>query len=277
MSTNICIEPTLYGINKYRLKVFTDLVSVYLSHVGASYLKTQNSFKNPRSFDNDFFVLYHCFEGKGTVHTQKGDFLLAPNDLVLIHNQDKLSLQAVSESWRFASVFFYTNNTQLPLYKKYAVPFLEDEETHILNMITLLQSGKVLDSAKANSLFQSMLYGVLEKMHLQDDNSPYAEMMQQMDAYIRQNLNGDLSLETLSKRCCLSKNYFCTLFKQYFQIAPKAYILKLKMEKASLLLTHSNIPVWEIADKLAFYSPAHFASQFKRYFNETPLEHRRKR
>ena len=101
--------------------------------------------------------------------------------------------------------------------------------------------------------------------------------MKKTARYIRENLTKNLSVEELAQRCFFSKNHFCNVFKEYFKMTPKAFIIKAKLEKACLLLSDTNLPVAEIAAELTFYSPAHFASVFKAHFGITPIEYRRKR
>ncbi len=85
--------------------------------------------------------------------------------------------------------------------------------------------------------------------------------------YILQNLNGDLSLETLAKEASYSPFHLQRLFKQAMGISPKQYIVRIRLETAAhYLLAFQHKTVTEVAYDCGFSSPSVFARAFKGYF-----------
>ena len=274
MNENKYIQPTIYGLNNTPLKIYIDLVSAYLSHVGKPYSNFSPSFKN-FSKENNFFGIYHCFEGEGIIRTKQKDFHLKKDECLFVFYYDMHSIESLTENWRYTSIFFYAEKVTLPCYKIYSCPPFSHERKNILSVIKLLQAENPWSSAKANAIFQMLLCDILSHTSAQDNPSPYADILQSLSDYIHQNLNEPLTVDTLTKFCSFSKTHLNNIFKQYFKMSPKAYITKAKMEKAEKLLTNTNLPIASISDDLAFYSPSHFISCFKKYYKVTPYEYRK--
>lgn len=93
--------------------------------------------------------------------------------------------------------------------------------------------------------------------------------------YIRKHMDGDLSLEILANQACLSKDHFIRLFKQEMNMPPLKYINLKKMEKAQLMLATEDLPVKEVAYRLAFEDASYFNRLFKKVTGVTPQEYRR--
>ena len=273
MST-VLINPTLVGINQHPLPSL-EIISAYHTHAGKAHFRPSPK-KYPKEL-KECFVLYRCVEGEGCVTTTTGEFVLQSSDIVIVRDIEKLSLKTTGEHWRYYSVFFYSQGFSMPVNGIYSVPIAVGEEETLKKIISLLQRADFLSSAKANAMFQTILCDTLLKIDAKNDRSPYAEIMKKTARYIRENLTKNLSVEELAQMCFFSKNHFCNVFKEYFKMTPKAFIIKAKLEKACLLLSDTNLSVAEIAAELTFYSPAHFASVFKSHFNATPIEYRKKR
>ena len=272
--SNTLIRPTYIGLN-LRPSPFIELISAYDTHAGKGYFHPAPKGNGKRL--KDCFVFYRGVKGKGCIKTVLGEFTLSEGEIILVRNAEKIALSAQQE-WRFFSVFFYADGLQLPVNELFLSPFDGNDETLLQSVLSLLQTGEFVPSAKACALFQNLLCDFLLQINSTAETvDSYTQSMRDIARYIRDNLNDDLSVEHLSSRCGFSKNHFCNMFKRYFSITPKAYILHAKLEKARLLLTGTDMPVAEISTELCFYSPAHFAYAFKKEYGLTPLEYRKQR
>lgn len=268
-------KSVVFGLNKTPLEIYVNIISAYISHVGNPYSNFNPTYKYI-SNENNFYGLYHCVEGSGILRTKEKTFNLKKDDIIFVYYNDIVSLNSASNDWKFISIFFYAEKLQFTLDKVYNIPLLQNEIKNILSIIHLLQTEQSWNSAKANALFQIVLCDILSKTSLQDTPTPYIETMRALSDYIHKNLNEDLSVVNLAKFCAISKTHFNNIFKQHFKTTPKLYITKVKMEKAAILLTNTLLPIEIISNDLAFYSPAHFIHAFKKYYNMTPLQYRKK-
>lgn len=92
--------------------------------------------------------------------------------------------------------------------------------------------------------------------------------------YIRENLDKDLSLQTLAEQVFLNKTYFCTLFKEVTGQNISLFIRKERMRQAERLLSGSDMLIEDIAKRCGFKSPAYFSTVFREFFNMQPSEYR---
>lgn len=93
--------------------------------------------------------------------------------------------------------------------------------------------------------------------------------------YIKENfLKNDFSVETLAQKAQISRRYFEILFKQRYNITPKAYIISLKLERAKELLLIEKLRVKDIAIMLGYSDIYHFGKIFKEKTGYTPSQYR---
>ena len=93
---------------------------------------------------------------------------------------------------------------------------------------------------------------------------------------IETELHGKLTAASLAKRCALSPDYLCVLFKKHVGMTLSAYIRVRRLLAArDLLLTDK--PISEIAYDLGFCSESYFIRCFRQQFGETPRRARERR
>ncbi len=89
--------------------------------------------------------------------------------------------------------------------------------------------------------------------------------------YINGNLDGDLSIEALSKRFYISKYHFMRKFKSATGFSVHSYVLQKRLNMAAELLT-GGISAAEAAYKTGFSDYSSFLRAFKRMYNLTPRQ-----
>jgi len=84
-----------------------------------------------------------------------------------------------------------------------------------------------------------------------------------------------LPLETLASLCGMSRTYFCTLFKKTMGMNTVAYVEKIRLNRACMLLATTDLPVLDIAMESGFSSLSNFNAAFKHACGKTPSQYRR--
>ncbi|MFD0713573.1 response regulator [Paenibacillus sp. GCM10027626] len=107
-----------------------------------------------------------------------------------------------------------------------------------------------------------------------EQNERTNQVVTKIHQYIDNNLDGDLSLTTLSELVYLNPYYLSRLYKQITGGGLTEYIVAARMGTAKKLLTQTFMKVHEIAHAVGFDSPAYFARLFKRECGVTPQEYR---
>ncbi|MDH3229163.1 MAG: GlxA family transcriptional regulator [Alphaproteobacteria bacterium] len=93
----------------------------------------------------------------------------------------------------------------------------------------------------------------------------------EMETYVEE----ALSREEIAARVGLSRRQLERLFRRYLNTSPARYYLRLRLERARLLLTQTTMPVTEIAFACGFTSASHFSKCYRDMFGCTPRDQRR--
>lgn len=94
--------------------------------------------------------------------------------------------------------------------------------------------------------------------------------------HLYSNFTDDISLEKLSKIACLSSFHFQRSFKDAYEKSPLQFITHLRLKKAYRLLKQTNRPINDIVIKCRFENSSSFIRLFKKKFQITPIDYRKK-
>ena len=95
-----------------------------------------------------------------------------------------------------------------------------------------------------------------------------------INKYINDHLNEDLSLIALSEKVFLNPAYLSRIYKQETGMNISEYICHMRINKAKELLRQSDFKIHEIAAAVGFESAAYFTRVFKQLTQITPQEYR---
>ncbi len=135
------------------------------------------------------------------------------------------------------------------------------------------------DSLKCLSIKHQLLCCILEVLHCAESDRERAlsRDIRQAAQRIRSNPGEELSLLSLAEEVGLSLSRFKVKFREEMGIAPREYILRVKIDWAKKALADGNGTVTDVAMDLGFNTSQYFATVFKRFTQLTPLEFRRRR
>ncbi len=92
---------------------------------------------------------------------------------------------------------------------------------------------------------------------------------------MRARLGQDISLDELAAEARLSPFHFARMFKQSLGVPPRVYLTRLRIERASELLEHTDLPVTEIAQEVGYSSNQVLARVFFKHQRLSPTDYRR--
>ncbi len=122
--------------------------------------------------------------------------------------------------------------------------------------------------------FISFLYMMTEgpgSFHYSDSANAHIEKALKI---MQNNVFSRLSLDELADRLKLNKSYLIRLFSRKMNTTPMKYLNHLKIEAASSMLISTGMPIYEISERLCFYSEFHFSKSFKQSKGIPPREYR---
>lgn len=93
--------------------------------------------------------------------------------------------------------------------------------------------------------------------------------------YLDSHILDDVSIPQLAQMCLLNESAFRKTFKAHTGMNPVQYKIKIKIDKAKLMLrSTSEIPIEAIAESLGFYDNAYFHKVFLKHTQKTPKQYR---
>lgn len=103
----------------------------------------------------------------------------------------------------------------------------------------------------------------------------YDETIDKISIYISENLTDSLSVGALCSRFLVSKNYLYEGFKKYFGKTVNDYVTDLRLCEAKRLITETQIPIYEVCEKVGINNYTYFCRLFKKKTNSSPTEYRK--
>ncbi|WP_075183548.1 helix-turn-helix domain-containing protein [Pantoea sp. 1.19] len=103
----------------------------------------------------------------------------------------------------------------------------------------------------------------------------HTDFIEDLIAWIDNNLEGKLDLDTVARRAGYSKWYLQRMFKHHTGISLGEYIRNARLKDAATRLANSQAPIMDVAMSLGFDSQQSFNRSFKRQFGESPGAWRR--
>lgn len=101
------------------------------------------------------------------------------------------------------------------------------------------------------------------------------EIVKKSKLYVKENIEGEITLNVVAQYLNISKNYFCSMFKQETGINFLNYIVQQKIERAKKMLIEENMKVYEVSERLGYNDTTYFSKLFKRNVGVTPQEYKR--
>ncbi len=95
--------------------------------------------------------------------------------------------------------------------------------------------------------------------------------------YMQEHLGQDITLTEIADTANLSPSQFRLLFKQSTGLAPHQYLIVQRVERARLLLLHSDLTISQIAAGVGFADQSHLTRLMRRLVGVTPRKLRSQR
>jgi AraC-like DNA-binding protein len=231
--------------------------------------------------------------GTETAEAQAGDFLFVPSSMVFrVESYDgSASIRVLTFNREFAeenmdnfdgeiNYMFYVQSFSRvvtfththPIYESLCYCMSEAYEEYISKdvcfrlpvkaYIYLLNSRVLRYYAGARNEMDRVIYHNVIRLR------PVVE-------YIAENYGEKIYIETLADMIGVSPDYFTKMFKDSIGTTPIDYINGVRVNHALRLLTMTDTPVNEIAEKTGFSNPNYFHKIFKSYMQTSPLAYRK--
>lgn len=257
-----------------------------------------------REWEN-YHMEFHCHDqveimyvitGKCTVDTRDNSFSLTKGDLILLDAGIVHRLIVEKEApCRMLNIEFKFDKKNNPcpsmrdLYqsvdsfrefiqagRSYIILKDPEEIYPSLKSLVLELDEKQQDHIMIQLLLAQILIAIsrLEQEKLENQSPVSSIYVKKAINYIHQHYDQDIKISQLAELLNIHEGYLYRIFKEYMHVTPNEYLTRLRIEKAKMLLTRTDIPIVEISDYVGINSRQYFTYLFKKYTSITPSKYR---
>ncbi|MEF2966186.1 AraC family transcriptional regulator [Paenibacillus sp. M1] len=106
--------------------------------------------------------------------------------------------------------------------------------------------------------------------------SPQSACAERAASYLREHYREPFSAQKLGESINFHPVYIARCMQKVFGCSPSAYLLRLRIDQAKLLLIRTDLPVERIAEEVGFNQAAYFTASFTRMEGLSPRKYRQR-
>lgn len=107
-----------------------------------------------------------------------------------------------------------------------------------------------------------------------DFHSSMDHRVTQVIEWMEERLHGTVLIDALAADVGLSTSRLGYLFRESTGMSPGAYLHKLRMERARILIESTDLPVGDVMRQVGIFDPSHFARDFRSVHGLSPRAYR---
>lgn len=250
-------------------------------------------------------------EGKEFYHVNNRSYAVEPKRFLLlnegtlysshIHSKERVE----SFTLHFCDSFVQKFLSSITLDAKMNIDTQEEQKNKFIateklysfspQLNSLIQSlySLIRDSKNNHPQIEEIYYKILFEVFLQEKHV-YNEMLRvnaikeitrkelykrlhYAKDYIESCYNQNIELSTLARITFMNEAYFLRQFKKLFQITPRQYLIKKRVQVAASLLENNSQSITEICHEVGYSDLTSFGKLFKQYYHSTPESFRNRK
>lgn len=213
----------------------------------------RHAYFSRRGNENKAFVI--CFDCFSQALLPIRETLFSPDDVQLT------CMEKIMEEWE--STFHMNESEHLEVRSS---PRFGGQQALMLQLEYLLISLVRRMSAGKNS----------DIVFFSDENF-YADLVNVMQRFLRENVHRKLTLQDICSRFSYSRSFLCKTFKEQTGETLVTCFNRMKMEEAQRMLKETGDSITTIAGSLGFREVKYFDAMFKKHTGLTPLAYRERK
>jgi AraC family transcriptional regulator len=223
----------------------------------------------------NFQANYKTSNGSQRLNYQAGDIVILPQTELLPHLE-------IDREVPLLQLYLNPKHVELLAPTKQLEPQMQVRDPLIEQMGMALYR-ELQASGAAGAMYAESMSIALSAHLIQNYSAarlkPIAGLLSARDTqlvkdYINNNLNTALTVAELSQVVQISIHHFAILFRRTFGLTPHQYVLKLRIDRAMVLLKTTKQPIVTIAHQVGFNTQSHFTRIFQQHTQFTPKQYR---
>lgn len=237
-----------------------------------------------------YHLLHYVLSGRGVFYCMGKEYKLESGSAFFIYPGELVSYNAdPEEPWEYRWVGFKGNQVDEVLCKLNISPHSPvvrlsyNQRTNALfrKIERVLRQGDATCELQAGGWFRLILAELLKKQVTVQarEPEPSSEIRRQVEHAIRWltlQYSQQISIEHMAQTLGYHRTHLSKVFKQHTGLSPMHFLLKIRMERAKLLLDEP-LTVEQVAASVGFADALYFSKQFKKWYGQSPTEYRQNR
>ncbi|MBR7927575.1 helix-turn-helix transcriptional regulator [Aerococcaceae bacterium zg-ZUI334] len=239
----------------------------------------KNSYqKNFAKGNIDYTNIYQRYELENQLMLmiESGDINAVQHAFKDVTNFSKNIFDKINSTYAYNYYNVYTANAMIRVLARKAA------EKSGLSVIIIDQiTQKNIQNLKFNSTQESLTTLITELTQAVHDylihKKDYNPIISNITEFLMFHYSEEISLTALANKFNVSDSYLSKLFIKETGETIKQYIAKLRCKKAADLLIETNMKISQISEFVGYLDNNYFIKVFKKLYNQTPSEYRKKR
>ncbi|GIP32187.1 AraC family transcriptional regulator [Paenibacillus sp. J2TS4] len=234
----------------------------------------------------DYHLVHYVISGKGTFRcrgrdyeiTEGGHFFIFPSELSSYESDEQ-------EPWQYLWIGFKGSRADELLAELQITPHQPTVSTTGNRKITVLfhkiarvlKEGQPFCDLQAGAYFRLVLAEYGKQLKVLPSRSSSADpgqlQVEQAVRWLNLQYPQPISIEQMAHTLGYHRSYLSKIFKQHTGMSPMQFLLKIRMERARILL-REPLTIEQVASSVGFPDALYFSKQFKKWFGSSPTRYR---
>ena len=278
-----------------------DISSLHILTLNTGYAEHDKDW-NWKDVRSPFARLYYVTKGEAWVEIDKQQIYLVPNHLYMIPPYTRHSNICTGVFCHYY-IHIYENPDSFSFLEDLRYPFeviAHEEDKNLfqrlcsINPAMRLPESDPLSYDNHSTLLQNIannnqrpFWDIVESRGIifiilsrflkeaQPKQKIRDERIRHAAAYIHEHITEPINISKLASNAYMSEDHFIRLFRKELGETPTNYIIRLKMERAELMLITTNLSVKSISFELGYEEVSYFSNLFKKKIGRTPNDYRK--
>ena len=238
-------------------------------------------------FTREEYLIHFVLDGCGVFRTPEDRFRIEAGQMFLIYPGTETLYRADHiRPWSYCWIGFSGEDAGM-LMKQIGFtrecPVLQmssgEEILQVIRRLLLLDSDGLSDrflvSAGFNEIMGILLRDAEQVIRTESAGQPELSYTGYAVVYLQRHFSEKIRIADLAAHIGVSRSYLTQLFRAHLGVSPQEYLIRIRMNHASLCLRHTEDSVRDIAAESGYEDPLAFSKIFKQRFGVSPTEYRR--
>ncbi|WP_010273412.1 AraC family transcriptional regulator [Paenibacillus senegalensis] len=233
----------------------------------------------------DYYLIHYIQSGKGVFRCRGTEYVLTPGSSFVIFPGELVSyVSDEQEPWAYRWIGFKGSKVDQMLSQIQLSPVRPIGAGHQSSMPVwfrraekALREGESGCSWQAEAFFKLILAEYARNHRVfpvgQSRKDPLEIQVDQAIRWLSLQYSQPITIDMMAKALGYHRSYLSKIFKQYTGKSPSHYLLKIRMERARILLKEP-LTIEQVASSVGFSDALYFSKQFRKWYGSSPTQYR---